>query len=504
MNLILRSLLKLFYIGCLIIIALFTVSISAAETNAPSFYGQRNITPPTPNQKQADISFQRRSLAPVISDEPSPDSQEVPSQVPSEEAFKPGKPLIKKEIKIDLNNLTRNDWLLAKKAQYYINKNFQKKTGLWDSVQGYTHTTMWDVASGIGANLALEKLQLQSTEVTIDNLALTLKTLSTIPLYNQELPNREYNTKTALPSGSYSSSKKNGNGWSALDIGRLLIWFKILEQQHPNLKPNIDKVLTYWDFTRATHQGTLFGTKYTKGKEHYRQEGRLGYLQYCAIGYQLYGYDVEKSFQPAEHYQQITIDERTAWIDTRNVPYFTSDPYVISAIEMGTSNTWWQQLDTIYKLHKDGWQRKDRLYAFAEDAMNKSPWFAYNNLFYYGQSWLSTTPGGKTISNPQIFSNKVAMAFHVLYDDSFSKRLVNKVIDNSLHSRSIPTGEYENGGKNIALNINTNSLILVALWFKAQQSNPIYNQTINALSPAKQSAEKTSVKTLPSNNSDPN
>lgn len=489
MNLIFRSAQQLSSISCLITIIFLNMSISSAEENAPSFYGQRNVAPVTSDLKQPEISFQRRSLAPVIPAQPT--NEKTPEKTLKAEHFSDDLSQ-HNATQLDLTHLTRNDWLLAKKAQYYINKNFQKKTGLWDSVQGYTHTTMWDVASGIGANLALEKLQLQSTEITIDNLTTTLKTLSTIPLYNQELPNREYNTKTGLPSGSYSKSTKNGNGWSALDIGRLLIWFKIMEQQHPILKADIDKVLNYWDLTRATHQGTLFGTKYSKGKEHYRQEGRLGYLQYCAIGYQLYGYDVKNSFQPAEHYQQVIIDERKTWIDTRNVPYFTSDPYAISAIELGASKAWWQQLDTVYKLHKDGWQRKDHLHAYAEDAMNKSPWFAYNNLFYYGQSWLSTTPSGKTVSNPQVFSNKVAMAFSVLYDDAFSKRLMNKVIENSLHSRSIPTGEYENGAKNIALNINTNSLVLVALWFKAQASTPIYSQRLTA--PIKIDNKKTAVK----------
>ncbi|WP_367971456.1 DUF3131 domain-containing protein [Vibrio scophthalmi] len=105
--------------------------------------------------------------------------------------------------------------------------------------------------------------------------------------------------------------------------------------------------------------------------------------------------------------------------------------------------------------------------------MNKNPWFAYNNLYYYGKSWTSVSPGGKVIENPQILSHKVAFGFSVLFDDEFAQQLFDAVLNNSLQARSIPTGEYENGGVNTAFNINTNSLILVALWYKQSGQSPL-------------------------------
>ena len=85
----------------------------------------------------------------------------------------------------------------------------------------------------------------------------------------------------------------------------------------------------------------------------------------------------------------------------------------------------------------------------------------------------SVSPSGKPIENPQTFSNKVAFGFSALFNDSFSQQLFNKVLEDSLNHRSIPTGTYANNGANSSYNINTNSMILVALWYKANGFKPI-------------------------------
>ncbi|MGR5297443.1 DUF3131 domain-containing protein [Vibrio mediterranei] len=109
-------------------------------------------------------------------------------------------------VKLDLSRLTRNDWLLAKKSMYYFDLNYHLETELWDSVQGYHHATMWDIASGISATLASYELNLISREEVRDKLSLTLDTLATITLYQtpfkieNAVPNTEnHQAVTATP-----------------------------------------------------------------------------------------------------------------------------------------------------------------------------------------------------------------------------------------------------------------------------------------------------------------
>lgn len=444
------------------------IKIDDMAVEKVSFYGQRSLSQPSKTEAKT-TTFHRRVIAPPI---------DVHSNIVEIEQSTRTSELAHPTVKSDTSHhaepvyqLNRNERLIAKKAQYYLDRNRRKSTGLWDSVQGYAHSTMWDVASGIAGTLALEALNLKSREQTHQELDQTLATLRKMPLYKKWLPNREYSTKTGMPSGRLSSTPSNGNGWSALDIGRLLIWLKILSQQHPELENDILDLLSYWELNKAIHNGTLYGTKLYKGKEYYRQEGRHGYLQYAVTGFELFDYKVPLP-DVDDFISSIDISGITLQVDNRNVPFMTSDPYVLASLEFGKNDAW-NQIETIYSLHKNHSKNQNKLFSYAEDAMNKNPWFAYNNLFYYGKSWTSVSPSGKIIENPQILSHKIAFGFSVLFDDAFSQQLFHAVLNNSLQARSIPTGQYENGGSNTAFNINTNSLILVSLWFKQNGQVPI-------------------------------
>lgn len=239
----------------------------------------------------------------------------------------------------------------------------------------------------------------------------------------------------------------------------------------------VDQIEAKWSLTSAVHNQTLYGTKLSAKSEYYRQEGRLGYLQYAASGFALFGFDVSKSYQN-ESIEQVMIDEIPFYIDARNMPFSTSDPYILTRLELGEFTRWWEQLDTVYSLHKMKAEKTNKVWIFAEDAMNRTPWFAYNNLYFYGKSWLSTSAGGKPVENFQIFSNKAALGFGMIYDDQFADELVNQVIDNSLYSRSIPTGVYSDGLENKSYNINTNSMVLSSLLFKIRHKTAMLNNQV--------------------------
>ncbi|WP_051902515.1 DUF3131 domain-containing protein, partial [Photobacterium sanctipauli] len=324
--------------------------------------------------------------------------------------------------------LTRKELLLASKAKQYIDRNWNKETGLIDSVQGYHHSTMWDVGSAIAAILSLEGIGMIPSREVSSKLSITLDTLENLPLYDDRLPNREYSTVDGLPSGRYSASSSNGNGWSALDVGRLLIWLEITARHKPQFSEQIETIKETWQLADAVNNKTLYGELKSGKRKHYRQEGRLGYLQYAAQGFQLSGYDVSDAYKIRNISPEI-IDDELVFIDTRNLPYFTTDPYVLNAIELGRKDEWWDQLDTLFTLQKTKSAQENQLWVFAEDAMSKAPWFSYNNIFIYGRSWVSTSPGGKPVENPQVFSNKVAQGLSVLYPyDDFAKSLHNQVV----------------------------------------------------------------------------
>jgi hypothetical protein len=375
-------------------------------------------------------------------------------------------------VKVPLN---RYEKLLISKAQRYIDKNWNETTGLIDSVQGYTHATMWDIASSIAAIMALEALEVSNQQVTDLRLAKLLSTLYKLPLYKGKLPNRQYNTITGKPSGRFSQTSSNGNGWSALDLGRLYIWLAIVAKRKPHLAGKVELIKEKWQLTEAVYDKTLYGTKLTSQKEYFRQEGRLGYLQYAATGYRLMNLDVDKAFL-CDQLNKVKLDNLALKIDPRNLPFLTLDPFLLYTIEVGNEVSCWNQLDKLYQLHEAKYNSNKRLTAYAEDSLNKSPWFLYNNIYYQGQPWYSVSHSGKPFAESQTFSNKAALAISVIYQSEYSQNLATQVITNSIRHTEIPTGLYHDGKINTAYNINTNSLILVSLWYKTRNQRAILEE----------------------------
>lgn len=466
---------------CLTWLFLFSALSCAAEgsPSAPEIQSQsisRNIQHSESIELPEKIHFQRRAVIPQK-------QTETRHQVPSFAVSTVNKAETNQTVPPKVIPLTRHDELLINKAKMYFDKNWNADTGLIDSVQGYSHATMWDVASAIAGLLALEALEINTQQQTHFRLEKMLATLAQLPLYKDILPNRQYNTRTALPSGRLSQTPSNGNGWSALDLGRLYIWFEILKQHKPQFSKQVSLLQDSWQLERATKNGNLYGTKLTSRKEYFRQEGRLGYLQYAATGYQLAGLDVEAAYN-CDDLESVKIDGISLLIDRRNLPFFTLDPYLLYAIEVGHKNACWNQLKQIYQLHKLVAETNNKLSAYAEDALNRSPWFLYNNIIYQGAAWKSVSHSGKPISYSQTFSNKAAFAMSVIFNEPYSQQLAKLVVSNSARHSVIPTGLYADGKTNTAYNINTNSLILVGLWYKSRNRRPILvslsNDTVQA------------------------
>lgn len=145
------------------------------EEQEPSFYGGRSVTHNKDNVTKANIEFQRRTIAPpILKEEPqSALGEELKTAAVETESL-----ATKTSEQLTPIELSRNENLLAKKAYYYFEQNWNEETGLINSVQGYHHSTMWDVASGIAAILSAEGLELMTTEEADNKLQKTLDTLA--------------------------------------------------------------------------------------------------------------------------------------------------------------------------------------------------------------------------------------------------------------------------------------------------------------------------------------
>jgi hypothetical protein len=353
---------------------------------------------------------------------------------------------------------------IAETAWQYFENNYKPATGWFDSVRGYPYTTMWDLSSGLAAVACAEQLGIIPRKRADDLLRSALGTLVKLRLYNSELPNREYTTATAGISGPKAVAGK-GTGWSALDVGRLLIWLKIVTAWHPEYAGVTREIVARWKFDRLAHEEEMFGVYYGGSSEYHRQEGRLGYEQYSASGYEIWGVGMKRAKDYVETRPIQVLGVELAE-DKRNLPFLTSEPFLLAAFEVGTIDPKYTILtENLYRAQQLRWQNTNEITAASEDSLDRAPWFTYYNISYQGHAWECRSHSGESSPENCGFSTKAAFGWAALFDDDYSQ-LLEKTAKTLASADGYLAGRYPGGKPNTSLNINTNAVILEAMLYR--------------------------------------
>jgi hypothetical protein len=374
--------------------------------------------------------------------------------------------------------LCDNDWQVARIAWKYFEKNYQPKTGLVNSVDGYPSTTMWDIGSSLAGTISAVRLGLITPKEFDDRIVAMLATLRTLRLYRDELPNKAYNAATAELTDYTNKPVAEGLGYSALDLARLASWLDLLACMHPKHAHAARQVLLRWKFCRLIQDGQLYGAVFDPAtkKDQSLQEGRLGYEQYGGKAFALLGFDQGVSARYDNQYaSMVEINEVPIAFDMRDprkfgaFNYVVTESYALDALEFGRDAELTRLLGNIYEVQKRRWQRTGIVTAASEDNVDRPPYFVYNTIFAAGSAWNTITDTGTDQHQLKSISTKAAFSLAALFpDDPYSSVLVNSVWSAYDPERGWYSGVYESGlGYNKAITANTNGIILETLLFKA-------------------------------------
>ena len=116
--------------------------------------------------------------------------------------------------------LDGEDRQLARNAWKYFETN-RLKTGLVSSAAKFPATTMWDAASQLAGMTAARELDLLPAAEFDRQMTQTLDSLTKLPLYRGELPNKAYNAETLQPVNYGKLDKTEEIGFSAIDLGEI-------------------------------------------------------------------------------------------------------------------------------------------------------------------------------------------------------------------------------------------------------------------------------------------
>ncbi|HYY16614.1 MAG TPA: DUF3131 domain-containing protein [Gammaproteobacteria bacterium] len=384
--------------------------------------------------------------------------------------------------------LTEEEMKMARLASKYFENNYQPDTGLVNSMHDFPSTTMWDVASYLAGLMAAAELGIISKDEFDQRILAILATFNRLSFFRDELPNKVYNTKT-LEKVNYAN-QPGEIGFSALDLGRLLIWLKILKDRYPQYSDAIDRFVLRWNFCHVLDKwGTMYGAVLGPDqKTMYVQEGRLGYEEYAAKGFQLWGFNTDRASKP-EPYDVIPLYGIDVPYDARDPRtlhahnYVVSESYVLDALELNWdlasdrasdhthhSDRWAAEFaDRIYKVQEARYRATGILTARTEHQLDGPPYFVYDTVFTDGYPWNTITEDGTYVPQFAAVALKGALGLWAIWRTEYTDLLFATIVGLYDPQRGYYEGLYENGtGVIKAFTANNNGIMLETLLYKVQ------------------------------------
>ncbi len=383
--------------------------------------------------------------------------------------------------------LTELEMAMARTAWKYFENNTQP-TGMANAVDNYPSTTMWDTASYMGAIVAARELGILAPQAADERLARLLQALQSLSFFRDELPNKVYNTQT-LAKVDYGN-KPGEIGFSALDLGRLLVWLRIVRERYPQHAAAADRFVQRWKWDNVVDRsGMMFGAMLDKdGKLQYVQEGRLGYEEYAARGFQLWGVGTELASR-REPYATVPIYCVEVPYDSRDPRkysqhnYVVTESYALDGIEFNWdltddrdgddgrhSHPWMADFARrVYQAQENRWKATGILTARSEHQLDAEPYFVYDTVFTDGYAWNTITESGQYVPQFAAVSLKAALGMWALWKSDYTDRLFEEIARHADPQRGWMEGILESGkGPIRAFTANNNGIMLETRLFKAQ------------------------------------
>jgi hypothetical protein len=343
---------------------------------------------------------------------------------------------------------TENDMFLAaaRTAFTFIENNTQPSTGLAKAHDNFQYITLWDIASQLAGIYSAHELGIIDDANYDSRTRKILTTLQAMPLFDGAAFNRFYDSQNGQMVNRDFTPSTKGFGWSATDIGRLLTILKVLAVNQPQYATQAQAIVNRLNMSRIVGWGKLQGVEVDpNGTWHQYDEVGLGYEQYAAAGFDLWGTRANESISPTWHAKQVTVLGVPVWVDDRGNARLTSEPYIMMGLETGfwaTALT--NQAKALLAVQQARYDQQHILTMVTEDAMPDGPYyFYYYSVYHAGKTWTVEAPGGTAVQNPRWVSTKAAFAWRAMFTTDYTWRVFTAVQPAAIYGDGWGAGVYE-------------------------------------------------------------
>lgn len=369
-------------------------------------------------------------------------------------------------------------------------------SGLVNDRSDVKGATLWGIGNYVMALHAARSLELITPRQFDKRVRDLLGTVARLPLFTGELPHRGYNTRTLQPVDYGDNPTPDGTGWSSLDLGRFLTSLDVLKTCHPEYTAAVDAIPVDWSFLRVVRDGRLYTatvTKRTNGQTAPRilPEQRLGYEEYAARGFQLWGFDVQQS-EVGGSYQTVSVEGEAIPLQRQRHPKpadvdqaSLSTPFLLYGLEFGLDPQMRSLVEPMMTAQVKRYQRTQALTTSGTALIDRDPYVVHNTIFGKGSAWATLDDAGNSIPDQRLVSTAAAFAYAALWPDQpYGQDLRNSVLDLYSPLLGYYEGYYEKTG-NVAhaFSSSSNNLILEALLYQATRSTPLLSVPPDSRSP---------------------
>ena len=371
----------------------------------------------------------------------------------------------------------------AKAAWQYFRNNIDPKTGLVNTVDGLQIASAWDIASLLSALHSARVLQLIDKREFDQHFQTLINTLLTMPLVEDSVPNRYYNTATAKMIGF--TYKEGAVGYSPIDVGRMLGWLYAIKQHYPEYAADVDKFVLRLNYCNLIDSGELFGGVVERGGAlRIAQQGRLGYEEYAAKGFFLWGFDTHVASR-AEPIEYIKVAGQDIPLDTRNIrdqlekSFVVPDSYFLDGLEYHwdapddnytPSNVYSdsftaQTAQSIYQAQRLRFESTGLLTARSELQLTDAPFLVYDAVVANGTPWQTIDDLGRSLGNYSALSTRSVFSMWALWDTPYTQLLFDRVANLYKEDMGFYEGVFESGTVIPSFSANTNAAVLSSFAF---------------------------------------
>lgn len=323
----------------------------------------------------------------------------------------------------------------ARSSWNFVNSITEPSTGLARAHAGYSYVTLWDIAGVIAANYVAHELAFINDDTYDAHISRILATLSTVDLFENAAFNRIYDAKTGRMVDNASPAKLStvGAGYSSVDMGRLLIWLRVISLRQPKYASQATQIVRRLNFKKLLDDGRLHAVDVSpNGRSHDDfLEQEIGYQQYALSGFAMWGGRVDRDALDVQRdVAKIKIYDVQLLTNNSGNDRVTSEPFIMIGIETGfRSPQLARQAAQVLAAQQARYQKNGIVTAVTEDAMPDPPYyFYYYSLWHNNQPFVVEGPGkDKEVDRPRWVSSKAAFGWNAVFPSPYTQLLLRTV-----------------------------------------------------------------------------